>query len=318
MNDFHIACPKCRTSYRARVENVGRKAKCAKCGDVFIIIQPTQPEQERPATRGETLTACRFCGFQDSGNFCSNCGGRLTARPPYDFEACKIPQTFLCRFPRNLTYSLDAPGRVQEENQRLYEVRQHCENYNRQVEELERFMRYGEGEEARWQFSRLRIGQMVDSIPPDLAERESIVTRLWTIVSDVERPARKAYVDDLVREAKEAIELQDVKKAQRVLSSLKSEEGVLLDAAMAAQVKAFEEACGSLCSVRTSDKERAAFAKIVEKADKLAFQQEAKKALKAYQECLFWLSRHELPEKATLQADVEEKLKRVQDALSQQ
>jgi hypothetical protein len=55
-------------------------------------------------------------------------------------------------------------------------------------------------------------------------------------------------------------------------------------------------------------KQQLVYRKLLDKADKLAFQQEWKKALKAYQECLFWLSRNNLSNKTELVADAQQKL----------
>lgn len=56
----------------------------------------------------------------------------------------------------------------------------------------------------------------------------------------------------------------------------------------------------------------AEFQELKTKAEKLAFQAENKKAVKAFQECLFWLSRNEIDGKAHHEATIEDAIRKLQ------
>lgn len=317
MDTVLTACSHCGMQYRVKGENVGRKAKCAKCGEAFVISimkggPPPVPQRDSPA-----LVACRFCGFQDSGNFCSNCGGRLTGQPVFDFDACKIPQTYLSRFPAGLNYDFEASPQKQEQERRGYEIRQRCEQFNEQLDELARAVKYQGADVADWHFDRLSIGRLVDSMPPDVPGRESIVSRLWTMVSDIERAAAKRDVDEQTEKVRQALQTGGVKNAEKALTKLRELITEHPNSGAPEMIVEFESAIKELEAAKTDDQQLSAFQKLLDKADRLAFQQESKKAAKAYQDCLFWLSRNELPDKGSVQSEIEQKLRTLQADASQ-
>jgi len=309
MNVVSIACPACRAQYRVKLENVGRKAKCAKCGQLFVVSAPVQEPAHAHPAESDGLLVCRYCGFQDSGYFCSNCGGRLAGEPPFDFESCKVPSAYLSHLPAELSYDLDGPSQKQEEQRRRYELRQRCEHFNEELDEMARVIKYQGIDEVDWRFNRLNVGRLVDSLPPDVPGRDEIATRLWTIVSDVERAAAKRDADEQTEEVRQALKTGDTKKAEKTLVKLRELTSDPPTGVSAALIAELESELQRLQSDEVGEKQSAAFQKLLDKADKLAFQHETKKAVKAYQECLFWLSRNELPDKERVQTEVEHKVR---------
>ncbi len=309
MNAVSIACPRCGAQYKVKADNIGKKARCPKCSEAFVLSLPPDTTPVVQETESGGLLTCPYCGFHDSGYFCSNCGGRLTGQPTFDLESCKVPRAYLSRLPAELRYDLDGPPQKHEEERRRYEMRQNCEHFNQELDEMARVIRYQGLEAADWHFNRLSVGRLVDSLPPDVPARDEIVTRLWTMVSDVERTATAGDIDALAGEVRQCIGSADSKKAGKALAKLRE---VMGDAPMAENVRLLaelESQVERLQSEKVNEKQSAAFQKLLDKADKLAFQQESKKAVKAYQECLFWLSRNELPGKGELQANLQEKLR---------
>jgi hypothetical protein len=243
---------------------------------------------------------------------CSNCGGRLMGERSFDFERCKVPESYLSRFPRDLSYDLDAPASQRDEERRRYDIRQSCERFNEQLDEMARVIKYEGVGAADWHFNRLNIGRFVDALPSDVPGRETIVARLWTTVSDVERAAASRDIEEQTEEVQQALKNGDVKKAEKAITGLRELIAGCPSSGASTAIAEFEAVLAKIQSSKVWEMQSAAFQKLLDKADKLAFQQESKKAVKAYQECLFWLSRYELPEKDRVQGEVEQKLHALQ------
>ena len=127
-------------------------------------------------------------------------------------------------------------------------------------------------------------------------------------MSDVEFLVAQREAQELTVEVRRAIDSADAKAAEKSLRKLGELARDAPSAASAALLTDLESELRRVQSAETAKKQMAAFQKLLEKADKLAFQHEKKRAAKAYQECLFWLSRNELLEKESLQADVDRKI----------
>jgi len=308
MSTTIVVCPACSAKYKVKVEHVGKKAKCAKCSHLFVVPATVEGPGPSESSDSDALLACRYCGFQDAGNFCSNCGGRLASEPTFAFDRCKVPLSYLARLPSTEIFDLDAGTEVGAAHNRRCLERRECEHFNQEIDEMARVIRYKGVTEAVWRFDRLTVARMLDSLPPNVPERDALVSGLWSIVSDVEFLVAQREAQELTVEVRRAIDSADAKAAEKSLRKLGELARDAPSAASAALLTDLESELRRVQSAETAKKQMAAFQKLLEKADKLAFQHEKKRAAKAYQECLFWLSRNELLEKESLQADVDRKI----------
>jgi|GEM_PF-4849006 len=312
MATISTSCPQCRATYRVPSEHAGKKARCTKCNTVFVVPQ-AEPDAARPLDEPVGFVACRYCGFHGSGNFCSNCGGRLTGAPDYDFERCKVPASFLSQLPADFAIELfGTDPKRQEEQRREYEIRQSCQRFNEGLEEMGRQVKYEGVKSGGWRFSRLQVGRMLDQLPEVVPGREAIISRLWTIVSDIERASRNETIDELLENIESNLAHSNVKLASKEIDRLHETLKDAPDPALAKKLEAFNQRIQKIDEEARGERQIAAFRKLLDKADKLAFQGESKKAVKAYQECLFWLSRNDLPNKETVEADAQEKVSKAQ------
>jgi len=308
MEAVGITCPNCRAQYRVRRENLGKRARCTQCNESFVVTVPDSRGQTEGERAAAGLIPCPFCGFQDSGNFCSSCGGRLLGQPTLDFDRCKISTAYISQFPGRLSFDLGAPSAQREREQQEYEIRQACEHFNQQIDEMARVIRYKGARSANWQFDRLSVGRLIDSLPKAVPDRQEIVERLWTIVSDVEQASSAETIKDVAHKVTEALKAGDSKKAQKALARLRSFCSGERGDSYESMLSEFEVELGHVRTGEANRKQRAALQKLLDKADKLAFQGDDKRAIKAYQECLFWLTRNEVPDKDILRTDVERKV----------
>jgi len=156
---------------------------------------------------------------------------------------------------------------------------------------------------------------LVDALDESVPGRTTLVRRLWGFISDVERLVNDRLVQESEDSLKNAIQECDLKKSQKALAKFK----LILEEAKVAhwreRTAEWERSVGILESTQASDKQLQALNKLLEKADKLAFQENWKKAITAYQDCMFWLSRNSCPRKAQLQSETEAKLNAVKSKL---
>src|SRR5205807_1141128 len=88
----------------------------------------------------------------------------------------------------------------QSEMRRQHAIYEACTHFNRELDDMAREMKYGGLEGSTWRFQRVQVGRLVDSLPADVPGRESIIARLWTTISDVERAIFKKRVTEEIRE----------------------------------------------------------------------------------------------------------------------
>lgn len=312
MEPIRTNCPECNAAYSVRAENLGKRAKCAKCGAAFVLARADDSKVPERQGKDEDLSACRFCGFQDSGNFCSNCGGRLRGESFPNLETCRVPEAYYSQLRSEVLVDFDAPSHIRDQHQREYELRSACERFNDQISEMSRTIKYGGFESAGWQFERVQIARLVDSLPAEVPGRNEIASRLWFVASEVERRVFESTLKQISTEFDDAIEGSDAKKAARLLSKMKDLVGDNPRSDLRSQLARCE---GELARIETSKRDEkllAEFQELKTKAEKLAFQAENKKAVKAFQECLFWLSRNEIDGKAHHEATIEDAIRKLQ------
>jgi hypothetical protein len=147
------------------------------------------------------------------------------------------------------------------------------------------------------------------SVPPtELPGRERIIARLWTIVSDIEKTLFKNRIRDEAQEAEAALKAGDAKKASKAIDSLAGSLSEGHDPGANTNLERLRSGLRLLGDKSQNAKQLIVCRKLLDKADKLAFPQERKKAIKTYQECLFWLSRNNISNKTGLVADAQQKL----------
>lgn len=305
-------CPECNAAYSVRAENLGKRAKCAKCGVAFVLARARDSKVPERADVDEDLGACRFCGFQDSGNFCSNCGGRLRGESFPNLETCRVPESYYSQLCSEVLIDFDAPSHIREQQQREYELRSACERFNDQISEMSRTIKYGGFESAGWQFERVQIARLIDSLPPEVPGRTEIASRLWFVASEVERRVFENKLTQISTEFDGAIEGSDAKKAARLVSKMKELIGDNPRSDLRSRLASCESELAGIETTMRDGKLLAEFQKLKTKAEKLAFQGENKKAIKAFQECLFWLSRNEIDGKALQQATIEQAIQKLE------
>jgi hypothetical protein len=186
--------------------------------------------------------------------------------------------------------------------------------FNTELDEMAREVKYGGLENASWRFNRVQIGRLVDNLPLELPGRETIITRLWTIISDVERSVLQNRIKAGFQAIDASLKAGDPKKCAKVIENLDELLKEAPDPAARKRLEEFRAGLLQLGEKGTQTKQLAAYQKLLDKADKLAFQQEWKKSIKGYQECQFWLSRNDVPNKNMLARDVQQKLEKAQAA----
>lgn len=307
MDVITVVCPKCGGAYKIRPEHVGRKARCGKCATVFVV-QGSGREDNSSAREPTALVACRYCGFQDAGNFCSNCGARLSGKPAYGIRECMVPAAYIQALPSHFVFDMNATPDEQQRLDSLAEKRRKCEEFNDYLAELARELELGDPNRAPWRWDRVNLGRMVDQLPADVPGRDRIISSLWTIVSDIERQSDHAHFEKLVADTEAALQDVDLKVAEKTFKKLRAFLGEARVPDAALTVERLRTGLELLRAAASANKRTAEFQKLLDKAEKLVFQSEWKKAVKAYQECLFWLSRNEHPDADRLRSEVEKQM----------
>jgi predicted Zn finger-like uncharacterized protein len=260
MNATSVACPQCKTVYQAHPEHAGKKVRCANCNTVFVMPDVGKP----PAPHPSSGTACVFCGALASGKFCSTCGSRLRGSPDFDFAACKIPSRFIAQFPSEYVFSIGETPEKQREFQQQHAIHQACSQFNAELDETARQVKYGGLETAGWRFNRVQIGRLVDNLPLEVPSREAIIARLWTIISDVERSSLQNRTRALIQAIEAYLKACDAKKAAKAIETLSE---LLKETPNPAASKRLEELRASLLQLGekgTETKQLAAFKKLLD------------------------------------------------------
>ena len=196
------------------------------------------------------------------------------------------------------------------------ELRSAFVSFNDFINELARAWRYEEGTSRRYKFDRAQVAEQIDDIPKSLTGRQKIVDRLWTLIGQAEREISQDELDTLVKDALVAVDGSDVNRTERLIAKIQTlvSDGPWLKGA--ANLEKLETAHLKLVEDQATEKRRVEFQKLLTKADKFAFLEEVKKAAKAYQECLFWLTRNDLPDKGQIERDTRGKLETAQACLA--
>lgn len=303
-------CKACGAAYAVRVEFAGRKARCQKCGEKFIV---ENPKVEIPS---DDLTACRFCGFQDSGNFCSNCGGRLSDLQFSTIPQCLIDKNIIKKYQaKSDEMDWDAPGGEMFEDA-VYSM----EELNRNVLEIANAIQNGD-DYVSGLLSRVEAEQLLDKIPTGDPQLNGIRAYVWTLVSDIEQYQKQKETEDIaVRQSAQldyhvksfdaAVDAGSEARAKKWFGDIR----VLLEDGRkpTVDINELENRLEEFLKRRTLANLAKNYTKLEEKAAKLLFKGEDKKAGSAYQDCLFWLSRNEHPEHAKMVEDAESGLSQTQ------
>jgi predicted Zn finger-like uncharacterized protein len=104
---YAVECPHCKARFAASGSFVGRRAKCASCGQDFVIPPPPAaappsftPIEETVAAKPEYVSVdCRVCGTRLTGRLehvgrkikCPDCGAATLLPPPPPPKAKNIP-----------------------------------------------------------------------------------------------------------------------------------------------------------------------------------------------------------------------------------
>lgn len=309
-----IECPECRATYRVKDEYAGKKARCSKCNHVFPIGAPPR-EASDPGGSEKLLIACPYCSFQDFGNFCSECGGPLRAIAVLDFDGCKILSDAMASLCADRP-SLSGERGENELDDKYVELQDACDGFNRFIDELNRAWRYEVGASRKYRFDRANVAEHIDEIPRTLPGRQGLVDRLWILVGQAEREIAQEALEELVRSANATLETGEIKRLEKTIAKIRELVSSATWLASSQQVANIERGHQTLLERQAEQNHRAEFDKLLTKGDKFAFLAENKKAIKAYEECLFWLSRNQLTDIEELDRAVRQKLDTVQDALS--
>lgn len=313
-------CPQCKTVYQWRPEFSGKQVRCAKCNTVFTMLPRGVAEAAAVPSGGRSASAnvCPYCGSRTVGKYCSDCGSRVRGVPDFDFASCRVPTNFIQQFPSEFDFSFEGSPEEQNRQRHLLTIYEACTRYNAELDEMARQLKYGGfvSSASAWRFNRIQIGRLVDELPAELPQRETIIARLWSVVSDVERASLQSHMKDAIQEIDDALNGTDAKKATKGIERLRELLNELHDSSGHKQLDDFLARLAAIEQRAVYEKLLVAYQKLLDKADKLAFQQDWKKSVKAYQECLFWLSRNDVPNKKSLEHTAQQKLSVAQAACS--
>lgn len=293
MKSLSIQCTHCAKQYTVRPDFAGRTVRCAACKQAFRV--PAQ--NAAPIGQDEPLT-CRWCGFTDNGNYCSRCGGRLQGDPFESLSDCLVSKSILAELKRTSDSAIDGDDWAVE----AYYA---AEELNRKVMDVSDALRKND----HWQFDHLMERGETELLLDKLDRLPGISdlrVAVWTLVSDLERKAADAKqaeeserqqnrLDYLATQIRSSIEAGSLSRAKKWLTEYR-ESGT-----KSPELDQLETAVTALEQEQETGAARKAYAKLEEKAAKLSFTGEHKKAVKAWQECLFWLSRNEHPEKRAME-----------------
>ncbi len=289
MQSLSIQCTHCSKQYSVRPDLAGRTVRCTACKQAFRI-----PAQNTAPVGQDEPMSCRWCGFTDSGNYCSMCGGRLQGDPFESLSACLVSKSIMAELKRTSDNALDGDDWAVE----AYYA---AEELNRKVMAVADALRKND----RWGLDHLMERGETELLLDKLDRLPGISNlrvAVWTLVSDLERKATDAEKAEeserqqnrlgyLATQIRSSVEAGSVSRAKKWLTEYRD------SGTKGPELAELESAVAALEQGQAVDAARKAYAKLEEKAAKLSFTGEHKKAAKAWQECLFWLSRNEHPEK---------------------